>query len=59
MSQMWGKYEGRETLCRGVNEGALMEQTNDSLKVYFMGKFREMGIKVVPPKKKKLVKRHQ
>ena len=59
MSQMWGKYEGRETLCRGVNEGALMEQTNDSLKVYFIRKFREMGIKMVPPMKKKLVKRHQ
>jgi hypothetical protein len=30
----------------------------DPLEVYFMGKFKELGIKVVPPMKGKQVKRH-
>jgi hypothetical protein len=30
----------------------------DPLEVYFMGKFKELGIKVVPPMKEKRVKRY-
>jgi len=29
-----------------------MKKTNDPLEEYFMKKFKEMGIQVIPPKKK-------
>jgi len=30
-----------------------LQKTNDPLEEYFMKKFKEMGIQVIPPKKRK------
>ena len=57
MSKMWGEYEDRKKICYSDCEGKLMKKT-DPFEVYFMKKFKELGIKVVPPMKEKRVKRH-